>query len=395
MANVKNLNAIVLSGALALLAGCGAGSDGNSSSSSASNSNSSNINSSSSSTAISSSSAVKSSSLASSSSSSSLSTSSSTSSASSISSSMYSSSLASSSLSSAQSSSSSSVADDSTPVDFSFTTQTDVELNTWVISNTVIISDINVAIPITIVGGEYSVNGSAFTTSAGTISNNQTLSVRVKSSENEALQATATITLATSITKKFIATTKSIPLKVVRLEAENFNTSGGAAAFADNNASENNALGNLNQTTNGFQFVVTQKTEKLRFAYRANANASLSASLNSNAIENLSFESTGTQTTYSEINVNKKLLKGDSLNFAFASGGDFTLDYVELIPSPFQVVSTLAKAAGFNGDGLTIDKDGNVFVGTSKGATVKRVTPNGEISLFASFASGTTANGSD
>lgn len=391
MTNAKNINLIVLSGALTLLAGCGAGSNGSSSSSasSMSSANSSNAISSSLSSSFAKSSLV-----------SSAGTTSSMSSASSLSSNIASSSMASSSLmgssvSSVASSSSSSVADDSTPADVSFTTQTNVELNTWVTSNTVTITDINVAIPIAITGGEYSINGGAFTTSPGTISNNQTLSLRVKSSENEAQQVTATVTLATTISKKFIATTKATPLKVVRLEAENFIKAGGAAAFADNNASENYALGSLNQTSNGFQFLVTQKTEKIRFAYRTNANTSLSVSVNSTTAENLSFENTGAQTTYTEIDVNKKLVKGDSLNVSFVSGGDFMLDYVELIPSPFQVVSTFAKAAGFNGDGLSLDKDGNVFVGTSKGATVKRVTPNGEISLFATFPSGTSANGSE
>lgn len=67
--------------------------------------------------------------------------------------------------------------------------------------------------------------------------------------------------------------------------------------------------------------------------------------------------------------------------------------------SSFQItgseVGTLAKAAGFNGDGLTIDRDGNIFVGTSKGGTIKRVSPNGEVTLFATLPSGSTANGSD
>jgi sugar lactone lactonase YvrE len=57
------------------------------------------------------------------------------------------------------------------------------------------------------------------------------------------------------------------------------------------------------------------------------------------------------------------------------------------------VVGTLARTAAFNGDGLRLDKDGNVFVGTSKGHTVFKVTPKGEITLFASLASG-SANGS-
>jgi sugar lactone lactonase YvrE len=58
------------------------------------------------------------------------------------------------------------------------------------------------------------------------------------------------------------------------------------------------------------------------------------------------------------------------------------------------VVSTFAKKAALNGDGLTLDKNGNIFVGTSKGHTIYRVTPTGEITLFASLASG-SANGSD
>ena len=57
------------------------------------------------------------------------------------------------------------------------------------------------------------------------------------------------------------------------------------------------------------------------------------------------------------------------------------------------VVGTLAHTAGFNGDGLRLDKKGNVYVGTSVGHQVFRVTPDGAVSLFASFASG-SANGS-
>lgn len=57
------------------------------------------------------------------------------------------------------------------------------------------------------------------------------------------------------------------------------------------------------------------------------------------------------------------------------------------------VVATLARTAAFNGDGLRLDKEGNVFVGTSKGHTIFKVTTTGEITLFASLASG-SANGS-
>ncbi len=62
--------------------------------------------------------------------------------------------------------------------------------------------------------------------------------------------------------------------------------------------------------------------------------------------------------------------------------------------SSVYTVTTFASAAAFNGDGLTIDKDGNIFVGTSKGHTVNKITRGGQVSLFATFAAG-SANGSD
>jgi sugar lactone lactonase YvrE len=62
--------------------------------------------------------------------------------------------------------------------------------------------------------------------------------------------------------------------------------------------------------------------------------------------------------------------------------------------SSVYTVATFASAAALNGDGLTIDKDGNIFVGTSKGHTVNKITPGGQVSLFATFAAG-SANGSD
>ena len=58
------------------------------------------------------------------------------------------------------------------------------------------------------------------------------------------------------------------------------------------------------------------------------------------------------------------------------------------------VVSTFVKKAALNGDGLTLDKNGNIFVGTSKGHSIYRVSTKGEVSLFATLANG-SANGSD
>ena len=48
-----------------------------------------------------------------------------------------------------------------------------------VTSNTVAITGINIAAPVSIVGGTYSINGGAFTAAAGNITNNQTVTVQL------------------------------------------------------------------------------------------------------------------------------------------------------------------------------------------------------------------------
>lgn len=84
---------------------------------------------------------------------------------------------------------------DKTPETFSFTASTNAEPGAVVTSAPVTITGIDAASPITITGGQYSVAGGAFTTAAGTISNNQTLSVRVTASliTNTEVQAVVTI----------------------------------------------------------------------------------------------------------------------------------------------------------------------------------------------------------
>ncbi len=58
---------------------------------------------------------------------------------------------------------------DTTPAPFVFIDQTDVALSTPIISNQVTISGIDSASPISVTGGEYSLNGATYTTVAGTV----------------------------------------------------------------------------------------------------------------------------------------------------------------------------------------------------------------------------------
>ena len=84
-------------------------------------------------------------------------------------------------------------ADDSEPDSFNFTRVLDVELSTEVVSESVTISGINVAVPLSVDGGEYSLDDGDFTSSVGSISNNQSLRLRHTSSDALATTSKTTV----------------------------------------------------------------------------------------------------------------------------------------------------------------------------------------------------------
>ena len=96
---------------------------------------------------------------------------------------------------------------DTTPDPFSFISQTGVALNTVITSNAITVSGINVPAPISVTGGEYSVNGGAFTSAAGTVSNGNTVAVRLTSSGNYSTTTNATLTIG-SVSGTFSVTTR-------------------------------------------------------------------------------------------------------------------------------------------------------------------------------------------
>jgi hypothetical protein len=73
-------------------------------------------------------------------------------------------------------------AKDTTPNAFSFTDQTGIALSTLVTSNQITVTGINSAASISVTGGKYSKNGGAFTSSSGTVNNNDTVKVQQTSS---------------------------------------------------------------------------------------------------------------------------------------------------------------------------------------------------------------------
>ncbi|MCE5210974.1 MAG: hypothetical protein LLG40_05430 [Deltaproteobacteria bacterium] len=95
---------------------------------------------------------------------------------------------------------------DTTPDAFTFTDQTNVALSTVIESAAITVSGINSATAISVTGGEYSINGGAWTSAAGTVTNGQTVKVRHTSS---AANATATNTVLTigGVSDTFTSTT--------------------------------------------------------------------------------------------------------------------------------------------------------------------------------------------
>ena len=112
--------------------------------------------------------------------------------------------------------------EDITPDPFSFAAITDAELSTQYVSELLTLSGVNVPVPISIVGGEYSVNGGAFTSVAGTISNGQTFQVRRTSSSAYVTEVTATLTISDT-SAIFSITTRNLVTRYIwgRIFAEN------------------------------------------------------------------------------------------------------------------------------------------------------------------------------
>jgi len=95
---------------------------------------------------------------------------------------------------------------DTTPNTFTFTDQTNVPLNSTLISNAITVSGIIGASTISVVGGAYSINGGLFVTADGTVIENDTVTV-LHSSSTIFLTATNTTLTVGGISDTFTSTT--------------------------------------------------------------------------------------------------------------------------------------------------------------------------------------------
>ncbi len=75
---------------------------------------------------------------------------------------------------------------DTTPDNFSFNNQGDVELDVVIESNIISVRGINASTSISVSGGQYAINGGAYTASTGEVENGNTVQLMVTSSSNNA-----------------------------------------------------------------------------------------------------------------------------------------------------------------------------------------------------------------
>jgi uncharacterized delta-60 repeat protein len=98
------------------------------------------------------------------------------------------------------------VAADTTPDAFTFTDQAGVATGSVVTSNSVTIAGINSPAPISVTGGEYSINGGAFTATAGTVASGNTVQVRHTAASAVGTAVNTTLTVG-GVSDTFTSTT--------------------------------------------------------------------------------------------------------------------------------------------------------------------------------------------
>jgi len=99
---------------------------------------------------------------------------------------------------------------DTTPDAFSFTDQTGVGILATVTSAPITVAGVNAATPISITGGEYSVNGGAWTSAAGTVVNGDSVRVRHTASAAYSTQVDTVLDIG-GVTDTFSSTTEAEP----------------------------------------------------------------------------------------------------------------------------------------------------------------------------------------
>jgi sugar lactone lactonase YvrE len=278
---------------------------------------------------------------------------------------------------------------DTTPDAFTFASQSKVSPDTPIESESVTISGINIPATLSITGGEYSIDGRAYRGNPGVILNNQKVRIRVQSSGESSGEATATLTIG-GVAGTF--TVKTVNFSG-RVEAEAADPIGGASTVADGAASKGKAVF-VGSAGVGISIAESLDAKALILAYRTDTAGTLEAKVNGAFAGKFTLRPTAG--VYATSSLVVSVHEGDVIAIAApssAGASETYLDYVQFADSPFKWVSTLASTGLANTtDGLAVGANGDIYVsGGPGGQNILRVTPEGEMSVF---AAGFNTNGS-
>jgi hypothetical protein len=203
----------------------------------------------------------------------------------------------------------------------------------------------------------------------------------VRSSAESSGEASATLTIG-GVSGTFTVRTVNF---TGRVEAEAASATGAAATVADASASKGKAV-SLSGAGAGISTLDSVDARALILAYRTNTAGTLEAAVNGAPAGRFTLRPTSG--AYATASVVVSVHAGDRVSIASAAGTSETfIDYVQFADSPFRAVSTIAAAADpWASDGVVVAANGDIYV--SNFSSISRVTPEGEVSVFATgFAS--------
>jgi hypothetical protein len=285
---------------------------------------------------------------------------------------------------------------DTAPDAFTFATQTRVAPGTLIESESVTISGINLPAPLSITGGEYAIDGHTYRSGPGTIRNDQKVRIRVRSSAESSGEVSATLTIG-GVSGTFTVKTVNF---TGRVEAEDASPSSGASTVTDAAASKGKAVF-LGSASLGISTNDSVDAQALILAYRTDTAGTLEAKVNGAAAGKFTLRPSAG--VYATASVVVSVHAGDVIAIespSTAGSSETYIDYVEFAASPFRSVSTLAATNPTTSDGISVGPNGDIYVSGGEAAAsgagghqILRITPAGEVSVFASGLG--SANGSD
>lgn len=275
---------------------------------------------------------------------------------------------------------------DNAPDAFSFAGKTRVAAATQIESEPVTVSGINIPAPLSITGGEYSIDGEAYRRTPGIIKVNQQVRIRVLSSSESSGVASATLTIG-GVSGTFTVKTVNF---TARVEAEDASPTDGASTVTDAAASKAKAVF-LGSASLGISIDESLDAQALILAYRTDTAGTLEARVNGASAGKFTLRPTAGK--YATASVVVSVHAGDVIAIASpstAGSSETYVDYLQFADSPFRSVSTVTTAADpWASDGVAVAANGDIYV--SNRTSISRVTPEGEVSVFATGF--VTANG--